>query len=167
MFGNLRKECFIHFIGMSDISVILSDVSGKARLFVYLGDCTKALTSREYPTAELLTFCETYFKGIYQINGVPKEKAEKAEKAAWQAQPLTDEFFTTNFKDADLDFSRWCTTKEQTPVSIDVYKRRDGIFTVICFDEVRDNIFNASTIGELVTFLNLCGHNDFVSKLKF
>lgn len=54
MFGNLRKECFIHFIGMSDISVILSDVSGKARLFVYLGDCTKALTSREYPTAEFL-----------------------------------------------------------------------------------------------------------------
>lgn len=164
MFGNLRKECFMHFIGMSDISVILSDVSGKARLFVYLGDCTKALTSREYPTAELLVFCETYFKGIYQINGVPKEKAEKA---AWQAQPLTDEFFTNNFKDADLGFLRWCTTKEQTPVSIDIYKRRDGIYTVIVFDEVRDNIFNASTIGELVTFLNLCGHNDFVSKLKF
>ena len=159
----------MHFIGMSDISVILSDVNGKARLFVYLGDCTKALTSREYPTAELLVFCETYFKGIYKINGVPKEKAEKA---AWQAQPLTDEFltdefFTQNFNDADLGFSRWCTTKEQAPVSIDVYKRRDGIYTIIAFDDVRDNIFNASTIGELVTFLNLCGHNDFVSKLKF
>lgn len=154
----------MHFIGMSDISVILSDVDDKARLFVYLGDCTKALTSREYPTAELLAFCETYFKGIYKINGVPKEKAEKA---AWQAQPLTDEFFTTNFNDADLGFSRWCTTKGQAPVSIDVYKRRDGIYTIIAFDDVRDNIFNASTIGELITFLNLCKLNDFVSKLKF
>lgn len=81
-------------------------------------------------------------------------------------QPLTDEFFTKNFGDADVAFSRWCTTKEQTPVSIDVNKRRDGKYTVIVYDEVRDNIFNASTVGELVTFLNLCGHNDFVSKLK-
>ena len=164
MFGNIRKECFIHFIGMSDISVILSDVSGKARLFVYLGDCTKALTSREYPTAELLLFCETYFKGIYKINGVQKEKAQKA---AWQAQPLTDAFFTNNFNDADVAFSRWSATREQSPVSIDIKKRRDGVYTVVVFDEVRDNVFNASTVGELVTFLNLCGLNDFVSKLKF
>lgn len=80
---------------------------------------------------------------------------------------VTPPTWKKNFNDADLGFSRWCTTKEQTPVSIDVYKRRDGIYTIIAVDEVRDNIFNASTIGELVTFLNLCGHNDFVSKLKF
>lgn len=96
MFANLRKECFLHFLGMSDISLIVSEIGGNAKLYVYIGDCTSAMTSREYPTTELLQFCETFFKGKYQICGVSKEKVQVALKAQpiTNPEPLTVEKFT-------------------------------------------------------------------------
>lgn len=174
MFANVRKECFLHFMGMTDISVIVSDIKGNAKLFVYLGDCNKALTSREYPTAELLQFCETYFKGIYKINGVPKEKAQKA---ACKAQPITEEFLRRNFnggsnaEDKPLQgistrYTIFATRRGQTAISVDVFFRREGDATVVIYGEPCDNVLNAHTVGELITFLNLCGLNDFVSGLK-
>lgn len=83
-------------MGMTDISVIVSDINGNAKLYVYLGDCTKALTSREYPTGELLQFCETFFKGKYKICGVSKEKVQMALKRQpiTNSEPLTVEKIT-------------------------------------------------------------------------
>ena len=174
MFANIRKECFLHFMGMTDISVIVSNINGNAKLFVYLGGCNNALTSREYPTAELLRFCETYFKGVYQVNGVPKEKAQKA---AWEAQPITAEFLRRNFnggsnaEDKPLQgissrYTIFATRRGQTAISVDVFFRREGDATVVIYGEPCDNVLNVHTVGELITFLNLCGLNDFVSELK-
>ena len=72
----------MHFLGMSDISLIVSEIGGNAKLYVYIGDCTSAMTSREYPTTELLQFCETFFKGKYQICGVSKEKSASGIESA-------------------------------------------------------------------------------------
>lgn len=149
-------------MGMTDISVIVSDINGNAKLYVYLGDCNKALTSREYPTAELLQFCETYFKGVYQVNGVPKEKVQKA---AWQAQPITIEFLKRNFADYNAHNGVYSTMPNQSPKNVDVLPCF-GKFTISVFDETMDNVFTASTIGQLVTFLNLCGLQSFTSTLK-
>lgn len=162
MFANIRKECFLHFMGMADISVIVSDINGNAKLFVYLGDCNKALTSREYPTAELLQFCETYFKGIYQVNGVPKEKAEMA---SWKAQPITIEFLKKNFDDYDANNDVYSTMPKQSPKCVNILPCF-GKFVISVYDETMDNCFTASTIGQLVTFLNLCGLQSFTSTLK-
>lgn len=84
-----------------------------------------------------------------------------------KTQPITVDFLKKNFHDSDELRKRFSTTKKQTPVAVCVIARRDDKFTIVVYDEYRDNIFNAKTIGELITFLNLCGLNNFVAQLKF
>ena len=81
------------------------------------------------------------------------------------AQPITVEFLKKNFGDYSAVNDTFSTTPDQTPVSVDVFPRF-GKFTIIVFDEERDDIFTATTIGQLVAFLNLCGLQSFTSALK-
>lgn len=80
-------------------------------------------------------------------------------------QPITVEFLEKNFADYSEDNNVYSTTREQSPRCVDVFPNF-GKFTISVFDETMDNCFTASTIGQLVAFLNLCGLNDFVSTLK-
>jgi len=81
------------------------------------------------------------------------------------AQPITVEFLKKNFADYSENNNVYSTMPEQSPRCVDVLPCF-GKFTISVFDETMDNVFTASTIGQLVTFLNLCGLNDFVSTLK-
>lgn len=82
------------------------------------------------------------------------------------AQPITVEFLKKNFADYSENNNVYSTTREQSPKCVDVFLCF-GKYTISVFDETMDNCCRASTIGQLVAFLNLCGLNDFVSKLKF
>ena len=82
------------------------------------------------------------------------------------AQPITVNFLEKNFADYSENNNVYSTTREQSPRCVDVFPCF-GKFTISVADETMDNCYTASTIGQLVTFLNLCGLNDFVSKLKF
>lgn len=82
------------------------------------------------------------------------------------AQPITVEFLKKNFDDYNKHNGVYSTMPYQSPKCVDILPCF-GKFTISVVDETMDNVFTASTIGQLVTFLNLCGLNDFVSKLKY
>ena len=81
------------------------------------------------------------------------------------AQPITVNFLKKNFADYSEDNNVYSTTREQSPRCVDVFPCF-GKFTISVFDETMDNVFTASTIGQLVAFLNLCGLQSFTSTLK-
>lgn len=92
------------------------------------------------------------------------------EDKAKNATPITADFLRRNFRDFKTNkYSAYvltaATTAEQTPVSVDVFLREKGDAMVYVYGEP-DNVLNVHTVGELITFLNLCGLNDFASKLK-
>ncbi len=175
MFANLRKECFLKFLGSKSISVIISGYGDKSRMYLYVADLTSSFSSREYPQKELLNFCDIYFKGMYQVCNI-SERIVK-EDTSWRAAPITAEFLCRNFnggsnaEDKTLQgissrHTIFATRRGQTAISVDVFFRREGDATVVIYGEPCDNVLNVHTVGELITFLNLCGLNDFVSQLK-
>lgn len=81
------------------------------------------------------------------------------------AQPITVEFLKRNFADYSENNNVYSTMPEQSPKCVDVFPCF-GKFTISVFDETMDNCFTASTVGQLVTFLNLCELQSFTSTLK-
>jgi hypothetical protein len=81
------------------------------------------------------------------------------------AQPITIEFLKKNFDDYDANNGVYSTMPEQSPKCVNVLPCF-GKFTISVYDETMDNCFTASTIGQLVAFLNLCGLQSFTSTLK-
>lgn len=80
-------------------------------------------------------------------------------------QPITVDFLKKNFADYNEHNGVYSTMPKQSPKNVDVLPCF-GKFTISVFNETMDNCFTASTIGQLVAFLNLCGLNDFASTLK-
>ena len=81
------------------------------------------------------------------------------------AQPITIEFLKRNFDDYNTNNGVYSTMPNQSPKCVDILPCF-GKFTISVVDETMDNVFTASTIGQLVTFLNLCGLQSFTSTLK-
>lgn len=81
------------------------------------------------------------------------------------AQPITVEFLKKNFADYSENNNVYSTTREQSPRCVDVFPC-SGEFIISVFDETMDNCLMASTIGQLVAFLNFCGLQSFASTLK-
>ena len=81
------------------------------------------------------------------------------------AQPITIEFLKKNFDDYDANNDVYSTMPEQSPKCVNVLPCF-GKFTISVYDETMDNVFTASTIGQLVAFLNLCELQSFTSTLK-
>ena len=81
------------------------------------------------------------------------------------AQPITIEFLKKNFADYNEHNGVYSTMPYQSPRCVDVFPCFDK-FTISVVDETMDNVFTASTIGQLVAFLNLCGLQSFTSTLK-
>ena len=81
-------------------------------------------------------------------------------------QPITVEFLKKNFDDYDANNDVYSTMPEQSPRCVDVFPCR-GESVISVYDETNDNCcLTASTIGQLVAFLNLCGLQSFTSTLK-
>lgn len=81
------------------------------------------------------------------------------------AQPITVEFLKKNFADYSENNNVYSTTREQSPKCVNVLPYF-WKFVISVYDETNDNCFTASTIGQLVAFLNLCGLQSFASTLK-
>lgn len=81
------------------------------------------------------------------------------------AQPITIEFLKKNFDDFNEHNGVYSTMPYQSPKNVDVLPCF-GKYTISVFDETMDNVFTASTIGQLVAFLNLCELQSFTSTLK-
>ncbi len=170
MFTNLRKECFLKFLGSTSISIIISGYGDKCRMSLFVADLTSAFVSREYPRKELLLFCDTYFKGMYQVCDIPEKTIKDT---SWRAAPITLKFLQRNFNgdsSAEEGISSrptiFATRRGQTAISVDVFFRGEGNATVVIYGQPCDNVLNVHKVGELITFLNLCGLNEFVTTLR-
>ena len=76
------------------------------------------------------------------------------------AQPITVEFLKKNFADYSENNNVYSTTREQSPRCVDVFPCC-GEFIISVYDETNDNCcLTASTIGQLVAFLNLADYNN-------
>lgn len=111
---------------------------------------------------------------IIECNNVALVKKCDALKLRIEAEkttsPITEDFLRCNFKDFTPHRNAFyvfaaATTAEQTPVSVDVFLREKGDAVVYVYGEP-DNVLNVHTVGELITFLNLCGLNGFASTIK-
>lgn len=111
---------------------------------------------------------------VIESNNVALVKKCDALKSRIEAEkdttPITAEFLRRNFRDFKTNrYSTYAltaaTTAEQTAISVDVFLREEGDAMVYVYGEL-DNVLNVHTVGELITFLNLCGLQSFTSTLK-
>lgn len=109
---------------------------------------------------------------IIEVNNVVLVKKNDALISRIAAEknthPITAEFLKVNFKlsFASKTNARYETTPDQTSISVDVFFRESDGATVVVYGEPRDNVVNVKTVGQLISFLNLCGLGDFAKTLK-
>lgn len=170
-FKNMRKECMLHFFQCPDIDVFLSvNLDNTARIMFFVGACTDAMTTKEYPKWELIKFLDTYFAGRYRIcisTNAQRDELKTLTGNGKYSKEITVDFLKQNFPDynpATLHFAL------DHPM-LDIVRREcmGGCWQVTVYygDRIENSLY-CKNIGEFITFLNLCGLNkDVVSKLKF
>ena len=79
-------------------------------------------------------------------------------------RPITVEFLKKNFDDNTLKGNQFSTTKEQTPISVDVFAIEDlNRWKVIIYP---DNVVYINTVAQLKAFLRMFGLDEFANNLK-
>lgn len=87
--------------------------------------------------------------------------AEAADIKNDDIRPITVDFLKNNFEDSSEASKMFSTTKEQTPISVDVFDT-DGTSKVV----IEDNVVYIKTVGQLKAFLRMFGLDEFENNLK-